>query len=380
MPKNNLPFSYIEISKGKLVANINQFRKIVNHRTKIAAVVKSNAYGHGDLEVIKILAPHTDYFQINSLEELKRLRSVTKKPTLLFGYISKNELAKAISLGCILSVFDLKHALLINECALKIGKKQKVHIAIDAHLGREGVMPNNLETFLKGIQKMKYLVIDGVYAHFANLEDTNDFSHAQKQVDTYTQVLSVFKIYELKNIHTHISATSGVLAYEKCKGLNSIVRIGIGLYGMFPSKEFKKEWQKKIILKPVLRFVTHIAQVKNLPAHHTIGYGLSYITNKPTTIAVIPMGYSDGIVRNLSNKGEVLIGGKHAPILGRVSMNMLVVNISHIKNIIQGEQVIILGTQKNEKITAEEIAEKSGTINYEVTTRISPFLPKIIVK
>jgi alanine racemase len=363
-----------------LVANINQFRKIVNHRTKIAAVVKSNAYGHGDLEVIKILAPHTDYFQINSLEELKRLRSVTKKPTLLFGYISKNELAKAISLGCILSVFDLKHALLINECALKIGKKQKVHIAIDAHLGREGVMPNNLETFLKGIQKMKYLVIDGVYAHFANLEDTNDFSHAQKQVDTYTQVLSVFKIYELKNIHTHISATSGVLAYEKCKGLNSIVRIGIGLYGMFPSKEFKKEWQKKIILKPVLRFVTHIAQVKNLPAHHTIGYGLSYITNKPTTIAVIPMGYSDGIVRNLSNKGEVLIGGKHAPILGRVSMNMLVVNISHIKNIIQGEQVIILGTQKNEKITAEEIAEKSGTINYEVTTRISPFLPKIIVK
>jgi len=295
------------------------------------------------------------------------------------GYVARSDISHAIKLGCILSVFDLSHAIVINEIAQKLKIKQKVHIAIDAHLGREGLQIEQIEKFISAVKKMKNLSVDGVYAHFANIEDSSDFSHAQLQIDTYQKVVELFKQRGFKNIKTHISATSGVLAYEKWKGINPIVRIGIGLYGMWPSTELQKMWQKKITLMPAMRWVTHVAQMKTLPKGESIGYGLSYLTKKPTTIAVIPQGYANGIVRLSSNNGEVLIRGMRAPILGRVAMNMFVVDITHIKNVKAGDEVVILGSQKADKITAEEIAAKTQTINYEVTTRVSPLLPRVII-
>ena len=223
-------------------------------------------------------------------------------------------------------------------------------------------------------------MIDGVYAHFANIEDTNDFSHAKKQIETYKNILKIFSEYGYSKIHTHISATSGIFEYEKEHGYNSIVRLGIGMYGMWPSVDIQKKWKNKINLKPILRWVTHIAQIKDLPKDHSIGYGLTYITKKPMTVAVIPQGYSDGFPRLLSNKGEVLICGKRAPVLGRVAMNMMVVDVSSIKEALPESEVVILGTQKNDQIAAEELAFKIGTINYEATTCISALLPKVIVK
>ena len=376
--KNNLPLSYIEISKGNLVHNIKCFRKVVKQGTKIAGVVKANAYGHGQAEVVKILNAYVDYFQINSVEELRGVRKITKKPVLLLGYVGKNDLAEAIKLDCVLTVFDFPHALLVNEQARKLGTKQKVHIAIDAYLGREGVLPANLENFLKELKHMKNLKVEGVYAHFANIEDTADFSHAQKQIDTYKNAVELFKKFGYKNIYTHISATSGVLAYEKWKGTHPLVRIGIGLYGLWPSEELEKAWKKKIVLKPALKWVTHVAQVKTLPKGHSIGYGLSYITKAPTTIAVIPQGYSNGFPRALSNKGVVLVKGERAPVLGRIAMNMFVVDVSHIKGVKSEDEVVLLGSQGKGTITAEELGELSGTINYEATTRLSPLLPRIV--
>ncbi len=374
------PLSYIEISKENLLYNIKQFRRIVKEGTKIAAVIKANAYGHGDKEVVSILAPVVDYFQINSVEELEKIRTYTKKPVLLLGYVGKNDSTKAIKLGCILTVFDVSHAKHIDESARKLGIKQKVHVAIDAHLGREGLMPTQVEAFLVEVKKMKNIVIDGVYAHFANIEDTTDLSHAKLQIKTYTEALDLFKKHGYKNIKTHISATSGVLVYEKWNGINPIVRIGVGLYGMWPSIDLQKAWQKKINLLPVMRWVTHVAQVKEIPAGESIGYGLSYMTKKKMTIAVIPQGYSNGIVRLSSNNGDVLIRGKRAPIVGRIAMNMFVVDVTNIKGVKSEDEVVILGTQKGETITAEEIAAKTQTINYEVTTRVSPLLPRMIVR
>lgn len=374
----SLPLSYIELSKKNLIHNIKQFRRIVKRGTKIAGVVKANAYGHGDVEVVKILAPYVDYFQINSVEELEKIRTTTKKPILLLGYVGKYDIARAIKLGCILSVFDIHHMLLINASAQRLGIKQKVHIAIDAHLGREGLIPNAVEPFLNDIKKLSHIKIDGVYAHFANIEDTSDFSHAQKQIDIYNRVIEIFKNNGYNKIKTHISATSGVLVYEKWNGFYPIVRIGIGLYGMWPSENLQKMWQKKIELKPVMRYVTHVAQVKYLQKGKSVGYGLSYIAKKDMVIAVIPQGYSNGLTRLSSNNGEVLIRGKRASILGRVAMNMFVVDVSHIKGVKPEDEVVILGSQKGETITSEDIANKTQTINYEVTTRINPLLPRII--
>ena len=379
-----LPLSYLEISRENLIHNVKQFRNLIKKGTEISAVVKSNAYGHGDREVVKILSPYVDCFQVNSILELERIKKITQKPILVFGYVGKNDLIKAIKIGCILTAFDFEHLLLIDESAHKLNKKQKVHLAIDSYLGREGFMPNEIERILPEIKKMKNILVLGIYSHFANIEDTADFSHAQKQINEYKKVCDIFKENGFKNIKTHISATSGVLAYENKNlfvgrhGLNNIVRIGTGLYGSWPSEYLGKMWNKKIILKPVLRFVTHIAQVKYLPKGHSIGYGLTYITKKITKVAVIPIGYADGYDRELSNIGEVLIEGKRCKILGRVAMNMFVVDISRLKNVQAEDEVVLIGKQGKEEITAEEIAEKINTINYEVIARLNSLLPRIV--
>ena len=377
--KKILPLSYVEISRANLIHNIKQFRSLVRKGTEIAGVIKANAYGHGDVEVVKVLAPYVDYFQINSVEELVTLRKVTKKQILLLGYVATNDLSRAIKLGCALTVFDTAHAKAINAVARKMKRRQKVHIAVDSHLGREGVMPEELTAFLTELAKMKNLDVVGVYSHFANIEDTADFSYAQKQIDTYHKSLKAFEKFGWKNLKTHISATSGVLAYEKGTGAHTIVRVGVGLYGMWPSKRLEKIYENKITLKPVMRWVTHVAQVKKLGAGVSIGYGLSFITSHPTRIAVIPQGYSNGFPRSLSSVGSVLIGGTRCKVLGRVAMNMFVVDVTHAKNITEGAEVVVLGKQAKETITAEELAEKSGTINYEATTRVSPLLPRIVV-
>jgi alanine racemase len=377
--QKDLPLSYIEISKKNLIHNVQQFRNFIKKGTLISAVVKANAYGHGDREIVKILSPYVDYFQVNSVEELDRIKKISSKPVLVFGYVGKDNLEKAMRLGCILSVFDLAHLILVNKVAKKLKRKQKIHIAIDSFLGREGIMPNDAEIFAEKLSKTNNVIVEGIYSHFANIEDTADFSHAQKQIDAYKNVIDAFKKYGFKKIKTHISATSGAMIYERNARENNIVRIGIGLYGMWPSEYLKNILGDKIILKPVLSWKTHIAQVKILPADHSIGYGLTYITKKETGVAVIPQGYADGFGRGFSNKGEVLISGIRCEILGRVAMNMFVVNVSHLAEVKEGDEVMLLGQQNDEIISAEELAKKLDTINYEITTRLSALLPRIIV-
>jgi len=386
----NSPLSYIEISKANLIYNIKQFRGFIKRPAlnpshndvgggiQISAVVKGNAYGHGDVEVVKIIAPYVDYFQIDSVEELERVRKVTKKPILVLGYLNNIGIRRAIKLKTIITSFDLAHLLLINQISSELKTKTKVHIAIDSYLGREGIMPNQVDNFIIEIKKMKNIEINGVYSHFANIEDTMNFTHANRQIEIYHKCVESFKKNGFDKIKTHISSTSGILVYENKDSLHNIVRLGVGLYGMWPSEHLKYLNKNKIILKPILRWVTHIAQVKIISENHPIGYGLTYITKKKTKIAVVPQGYADGYPRSLSNKGEVLIKGKKAKILGRVSMNMFVVDVSHIKDVSIEDEVVILGNQGRAEITAEELAEKTDTINYEVTSRISPLLPRVI--
>ena len=383
--QKDLPLSYIEISKDNLIHNVKQFRNLIKPNTQIAAVIKANAYGHGDKEIAKILDSHVDYFQVDSIEEAERVRSVSGKPILIFGYLNEDGIKRAIKINTIISAFDLVHLLKINHISSLLKKKTKVHIPVDSYLGREGIMPGQIENFIVEAKKMKNVEIDGVYSHFANIEDTMNRTHSEKQIETYHKCVEAFRKNGYSNlpdgkagIKTHISATSGILVYEKGNDLHNIVRLGIGLYGLWPSDHLEYLNKRKIVLKPILRWVTHVAQVKILPPNHPIGYGLTYITKKSTKIAVIPQGYADGLNRLLSNNGEFLIKGKKAKILGRVAMNMTVVDVSNIKDVVAGDEVVIIGNQGKSKISVEEVAQKIGTINYEVTTKLNPFLPRII--
>lgn len=340
--------------------------------------IKGNAYGHGQNEIAKILEPYVDYFQVNSVEELELLRKVSKKKVLLLGYVQKSDMKKAMQLGCILSVFSLEQLKHISAMAEICKMVQEVHIPVDAYLGREGFLINELSDLFKEIKKYRNVNFSGLYAHFANIEDTRDFSHAQKQIGEYEKALKIAGDFGFEKLETHISATSGLLVYEKNLGINSLIRLGIGVYGMWPSEHIKKMYENKIKLKPMLSWKTKIAQVKTLPKGSTIGYGLTYKTKEETKIAIIPQGYADGFVRDFSNRGEVLIDGTRCKVLGRVSMNMFAVGLSHLPKVKIEDEVIILGQQGKEEITAEEMASLADTINYEITTRISSLLPRII--
>jgi len=378
MTKNNF-FSCIEISKKNLIYNIKQLKSLAKKGTEFAVAIKGNAYGHGQNEVAKILESHVDSFIVNSVAELELLRKVSKKKTFVLGYVQKNDLPRAIKLGCILSVFSLKQMLTISAIARNVNLVQEIHLPIDAYLGREGFLEKELPKVFTELKKYKNIKLTGIYAHFANIEDTNNFTYAEKQIKKYEEAIKLANKFGFKNLQTHISATSGLLVYEKNKGINSLIRLGIGVYGMWPSEHIKYLYKNKMELKPVLSWKTKIAQIKTLPAGSTIGYGLTYMTYIPTKIAIIPQGYANGLDRGLSNKGEVLIKGTRCKILGRVAMNMFVVNVSHLKNVKAEDEVVLIGKQGNEEITAEEIAEKIDTINYEITTRISALLPRIVV-
>lgn len=384
--------SYIEISKKNLIHNVKQFRSLAKKGTKIAVAIKGNAYGHGQNEIAKILESEVDYFIVNSVEELELLRKVSKKKSFILGYVQKNDLLGAIKLKSILTVFSIEELKEINKISKKLNIRQEIHIPIDAYLGREGFLEEQLPELFEEIKKCKNVKLGGIYAHFANIEDTTNFTHAEKQINKYQNAINLAKKFGFNNLpaqaglQTHISATSGLLIYEKNQGINSLVRLGIGIYGMWPSVDIKKLYlayrqagKNKIELKPILSWKTKVAQVKTLPAGCTIGYGLTYTTKKETKVALIPQGYADGFPRELSNKGEVLIGGKRCKVLGRVAMNMFVVDVSHLENVKQEDEVVIIGKQNMEEITAEELALKSNTINYEVTTRLSALLPRIVV-
>ncbi len=388
--KKNLPLSYIEISKKNLIHNIKQFRDLVKKParphdssgagggTKISVVIKGNAYGHGQNIVAKILEPYVDYFFVNSAEELKLLRKVSQKPVLLLGYVEKSDLTQVIKLNCVLAVYSLEQIKHISTMAEICKVVQEIHISIDAYLGREGFLNSELPAVLEEIKKLKNIKFSGIYAHFANIEDTTSFTHAQRQINEYNRALVITSKFGFKNLQTHISSTSGILVYEKGKGIHPIVRLGISIYGMWPSEHLRLLYKNKMKLKPVMSWKTKIAQIKTLPKGSTVGYGLTYKTKRKTKIALVPQGYSDGFDRGLSNKGEVLIKDTRCKVIGRISMNMFTVDVTHLKKVKIEDEVVLLGQQGKEKITAEEIGKKLNTINYEVTTRVSSLLPRIV--
>lgn len=370
--------TYIRISRRVLIDNIKVFHHYLGTSVQIAAVIKGNAYGHDQNITAKALEPYVDFFQVDDAQEFLQLRQVSQKPTFIFGYVSKTETKDVISKGnVVFGVYDYDYLRDINNIARKIGIVQPVHIKIDTLLGRQGFLMSELEDLINNLSALKNIKVLGIYSHFANLEDTQNLDHAKRQIALLSKVKSVFINKGYQNLKYHISSTAGILGFEK-KLNNPIVRLGIGLYGMWPSKELEEKYHNKTKLKPIMRWITHIAQIKNLPVNFPIGYGLTYITKKPTKIAIIPQGYSDGYDRRLSNIGEVLIRGQRCKILGRVAMNMFAAEVSHLASIQHEEEVVLLGEQGNDSITAEEIANKISTINYEITSKISPLLPRIL--
>jgi alanine racemase len=373
--------TWVEINKNNLLHNLEQFRKLVGDSIKIMAVVKANAYGHGLVEVANAIYEKIDWFGVDSLSEAIKLRQLAiKKPILILGYTELNDLREAVKNNISLTVYN-------RQTIEKLGKipiqnpnlSPKVHIKLETGTSRQGIGESEILDFVKFIKKFPSIKIEGLSTHYANIEDTTDSSFAMKQLAIFSRVASLLEKKGIKLIR-HTACSAATILFPET--YFEMVRLGIGMYGLWPSRETKAVAKNKNIdinLKPVLTWKTIVAQIKNVVSGTPIGYGLTERVSRDSKIAILPIGYWDGYDRKLSSIGNVLIRGKRCKILGRICMNMIIVDVTDLPNIELADEVVILGRQGREEINAEEIAQKIGTINYEVVTRINPLIPRIVV-
>jgi len=387
--------TWVEISKKNLKSNLSQFRNLIGKERKLMAVVKSNAYGHGLVEVAKIAQESgANWLGVDSIDEAIELKqNGLELPILILGYILKSRLKEVVENGFRLTVYNREtigelgkitnsKIQITNKFQNSNCKKQKIniHIKVETGTSRQGVLKEDILDFVKFIKKFENINIEGISTHYANIEDTTDHSYAKSQLEKFKKIVELLedKSFNIPIKHTACSAAT-VLFPET---YFNMVRLGISMYGHWSSRETQvsaKERGRKLELKPVLTWKTIVAQVKMIKAGTPVSYGITEKVSQDTKIAILPIGYWDGFDRGLSSVGNVLIKGKRCKILGRICMNMVVVDVNHVEKIKPEDEVVIIGKQGDEEITAEEVAGKIGTINYEVLTRINPRILRVVV-
>lgn len=376
--------TWIEIDKGALRQNVGQILGLVSKNTILMAVVKSNAYGHGIIQIAKSLLDlrsfsERGWFGVDSmLEALALRREGVKNPILVLGSTLPVYFPQAAVQDIIVTISNPD-----SLRALARSKNRPVfHIKIDTGMHRQGFLPKDIFKLIKALKRFK-LSTQGVYTHFASTKDIADPKYTFKQLDKFNSAVSNFKKAGFKNLILHAAASGGALLFPESH-LN-MVRVGMALYGYFPSPEAKLHLRDKIRLKPVLSWKTLITEIKEIPAGSYVGYDLTEKVNRKTRIAILPIGYWHGYDRGLSSIGEVLIGGKRAKVLGRVSMDMITVDITGIggkskfqnPNIKIGDEAVLVGRQGKQAIWADELAFKIGTSQYEFLTRVNPLIKRV---
>ena len=375
--------TWVEVSKSAVLNNIEVARQSVSNKTKVMAIIKANAYGHGLCEVAAIAeAADIDYFGVNSIHEAVKLRNAKiKKPILVLGYVPVSALKEAVMHDITLVAYNDETINKLQEIASKYKKDVKVHIKVETGLHRQGVNPEKLEEFCKLVKSKKNIIVEGMSTHYANIEDTTEHSYAKQQIENFMDAYETMKHYGINIKYRHTACTAAPMLFPEIHF--EMIRFGIGLYGLWPSKETKiSAYERKrgeFNLKPALTWKTKIAQVKDVDANSFIGYGCSDFVTQKSKIAILPIGYYDGYDRKLSNVGYVLVRGKRAPIRGRICMNMCIIDVTNIEGVSAEDEVILLGSDGEDSISAETMAAKIGTINYEVVTRINEGLPRIVV-
>ncbi|MFH0837819.1 MAG: alanine racemase [Patescibacteria group bacterium] len=373
-----MELSWVEISKKALTSNVKTLRSLIGKDVKLGIAVKGNAYGHGLAECSKtFLEAGADYLCINAVFEAESLRKAgIKAPLLLIGYTPLSDLEKAVDLKCDLTVYNPEtiHAL------GKLKKPVNLHLKIETGNHRQRVRLDELPKIIEEFKKHRNLRMAGLSTHFANLEDRINHKYALYQLKEFKKAYRLLEEHGHAPHYRHCANTAAAILLPEAHF--NFVRIGIGAYGLWPSETTLRAAEHagiNITLTPALTWKTIVAQVKEVEIGSLIGYGCTYEMPHKGRIAVLPVGYYDGYVRLLSSKGHVLIHGKRAPVIGRVCMNMIMVDVTHIPEVKLEDEVVLIGRQGKEEITAEEMAANSQTINYEVTTRINEMIPRRLV-
>lgn len=371
--------TWVEISKRALFDNIEAYRGITPHATIRAAVIKANAYGHSMLDVAKLLQENSsiNYLCVFSLSEAVDLRAhKITKPILVLSVIDGDiDQALMHDISCV--VYDQKYLEHIIKRAMLLGKKARIHFKIDTGLSRVGVCYKQAHEIIARAITQPCIILEGIFTHFANAE-SDDSYFFMRQLERFNDLLVVLNKSAVHIPYKHTTCSAAVT--RTADSHYNFVRLGLGVYGLWPSQENKKITQSlypDFFLTPVLTWKTTIVSVKIIDTGSYVGYDLTYQVQRQTRVGLLPIGYWDGYDRGLSNKGIVSIHGKKAPIIGRVAMNLSIIDITDIPEAIEGSHATLLGN--NPENSAEALAHHLGTINYEITTRINPRITRLVV-
>ncbi len=376
MEKNNRVKAVISLDAVE--QNFREMRKNIAEDTKMIAVVKADAYGHGAVPIAHLIEDY-DYiwgFAAATAEEAVHLRQAgITKPILILGIVFDEYFPELVQYDIRPAVCEYDEAKKLSDEAVLQNKTVHIHIALDTGMTRIGYadIPESVEE-IKKISELPNLEIEGMFTHFARA-DEYDRSPAMVQFERYQDFSKRVEEAGVDIPLHHCSNSAGIIRIPEAN--LSIVRAGITIYGIYPSSEVERDIVK---LAPVMELKSHITYVKDVPAGAAISYGGTYVADKKRRVATIPVGYADGYPRQLSNKGWVLIHGKKAPILGRVCMDQFMVDVTEIDNVKKGDEVTLLGRDGDEFISIEEIGDLCGRFSYEFACDISPRVPRVYIK
>lgn len=370
--------TWAEVDLDAIAHNMREIRRITDKNAQIMAVVKADAYGHGFLETAKTLLENgADRLAVAVLQEGKQLRSRgVDVPILILGASAPEDADDLINFDITPNVFDLEFAKALSYAAEKKEKVTKVHIKVDTGMSRIGFVADDgdnkeiVNEILK-VARLPYIEIEGIFSHFATSDET-DGAYTRLQFKRFMSVVNALEERGLKIPIKHICNSAGIMMYPEMH--LDMVRPGVILYGMYPSNEVDKS---RLDLIPAMTLKSRITLVKKVGAGRGVSYGKEYITDKPTKIATVPIGYADGYLRKTAKEGRMLVHGVKVPIIGRICMDQCMIDVTNVHNIDKGDEVIIFG---REGVTIDDLAGWLDTINYEIACVIGKRIPRIYTR
>lgn len=364
------------INLDAVARNAEEIKKHLQPGVKLAAVIKADGYGHGAVPVADTVYELADWFAVSNIEEALELRANgIDKPILTLGYTAPLQLPDAIRNKITLTLCDTESAEEISEVASRIGLTAEVHIKVDTGMGRIGFPAEvSFAEQVASAVKLPKIKATGIYTHFARADEA-DKSATEIQYRKFMTFVNAMELQGVTGLLRHAENSAAILSLPEYQ--LDMVRLGISLYGMAPSEDVSAE---DFVLCPAMEIKSHVAFLKTVPAETAIGYNATYVTSTPKRIATVPVGYGDGYPRALSNCGRVLVHGYSVPIVGRICMDQLMIDVTEVPEVKRGDTVTLMGREGQEMITAEEIGALSHSFHYEMVCNVGKRIPRVYYK